>query len=159
MPKNNTSVLRWRPKNPYHCTPRASKGVFGCLGWGCLNYTMPKKEIVFDMAPKTPIPLYPIGQHRCFWIPEMGVFELHNAKKYSLDPGVATQTPLPLYPIGQQRCFWIPMMGVFELHNADKYCLGFGVAHQNPIPLFPIGQQRCFWIPGMGVLERHKATK
>ena len=35
----------------------------------------------------------------------MEVFELHNAKKYSLASGVALQTPIPLYPIGQQRCF------------------------------------------------------
>ena len=32
------------------------------------------------VAPQTPIPLYPIGQQKCFWIPMMMVFELHNAK-------------------------------------------------------------------------------
>ena len=35
----------------------------------------------YGVAPQTPIPLYPIGQQRCFWIPRMGVFGLQNAKK------------------------------------------------------------------------------
>ena len=34
------------------------------------------------VAPHIPVPLYPIGQQRWFWIPMMPVFELHNAKKY-----------------------------------------------------------------------------
>ena len=33
------------------------------------------------MAPQTPTPLYPIGQQRWFWIPGMGVVQLHHAKK------------------------------------------------------------------------------
>ena len=33
------------------------------------------------VAPQTLIPLYHIGQQRCFWIPRMVVFVLHNAKK------------------------------------------------------------------------------
>ena len=53
----------------------------------------------------------------------MVVFELPNAKKYSLCSGVAPQTPIPQYPTGQQKCFWIPMMLVFEMHNARKYHL------------------------------------
>ena len=32
------------------------------------------------VALQTPLLPYPIGQQRCFWIPKMGVFELHNAK-------------------------------------------------------------------------------
>ena len=98
-------------------------------------------------APQTPIPLYPTGQQKCVWIPRivlfemlldthrpaevflmMGVFELHNAKKYCLASGVAPQTPIPLYPTGQQRCSWIPMMVVFEMHDAEQYWLGSGVA-------------------------------
>ena len=41
--------------------------------------------IVFGLwagwRPQTLIPLYVIGQQRFFWIPGMGVFELHNTKK------------------------------------------------------------------------------
>ena len=32
------------------------------------------------LAPQTPISLYSMGQQRFFWIPRMGVFELHNTK-------------------------------------------------------------------------------
>ena len=39
--KKNVWVLGGRPKHPYLCTLQASKGVFGCLGWGCLKCTMP----------------------------------------------------------------------------------------------------------------------
>ena len=35
----------------------------------------------YGVGPQTPIPLYPVGQERCFWTPRMGVFELHNANK------------------------------------------------------------------------------
>ena len=83
----------------------------------------------------------------------MGVFELHNAKKYCWGSGVALQTPIPLYPLGQKRCFWIPGMGVFETNNGQKYCLGSGVAPQTPVPLHTMGQKGCFWIPRMGVFE------
>ena len=38
-------VLGWRPYHPYCCTPQASKGVFGDLGWGCLNCIMPKNTV------------------------------------------------------------------------------------------------------------------
>ena len=34
--------LRNSFQHPYHCTPQARKGVFGYLGWGSLNCTMPK---------------------------------------------------------------------------------------------------------------------
>ena len=105
------------------------------------------------MAPQTSIPLYPIGQQMGFWIPNMGLFELHNAKKQRLGSGVAPRKPIPLYCIEQQRCFWIPRIGVFELHKAKKYYLGSVVAPQTPIPRSPIGQQRCCWIPMMGCLN------
>ena len=105
------------------------------------------------------MPLYPIGQQRCFGVPRMGVFEMDNAKKYCLGSGVAPQKPIPLYPIGQQKCFGVPRMGLFEMDNAKKYCLGSGVAPKTLIPLYPIGQQRCFWIPGMGVFEMDNAEK
>ena len=39
--KNNVLVLGWRPKHQYHCTPQASKVVFGYLGWGCLYCRVP----------------------------------------------------------------------------------------------------------------------
>ena len=41
------------------------------------------------VALQTPIPLHTIRQKRCFWIPGVGVFELHNAKKCCLGSGVA----------------------------------------------------------------------
>ena len=74
-------VQGWRPKHPYLCTLQASKDVFGYLRWWCLKCTMPKKSLCSGVAPQTPIPLYPTDQQRCFWIPKMGVFELHSAKK------------------------------------------------------------------------------
>ena len=43
-----------------------------------------------------PIPLYPIGQQRCYSIPAMGTFQLRNAKK-SWGSRVAPQTP-PFWP-------------------------------------------------------------
>ena len=51
-------------------------------------------------------------------IPKMGVFEMHNAKKYAVGSGVALQTHLPLHTTSQKLCFWIPRMGGFEMHNA-----------------------------------------
>ena len=33
------------------------------------------------VALQTPIPLYPIGQKRCFCVPGMGVFEMDDAEK------------------------------------------------------------------------------
>ena len=89
----------------------------------------------------------------------MGAFELPNAKKKSLDSGVAPQTPIALYPIGQQRCLWIPKMGIFELHNAKKNSQRSGLAPQTPIVPYSIGQQSCCWIPRMGVFELHTAIK
>ena len=86
-----------------------------------------QKKIVFGFrggAPST-LPLYHIGQQKCFWIPRMVVFILHNANKYCLGSGVALQAPIPLYPIGQQKCFWIPRMVVFEQHNAKNILFGF----------------------------------
>ena len=82
---------------------------------------MPKNIVwVLGMAPQAPIPLYPMGEEKCFWIPRMVLFEMHHSKKYRLGSGVAPQAPIPLYPMGQQRCFWIPRMVVFEMHNAKK---------------------------------------
>ena len=91
------------------------------------------------VAPQPPIPLYPIGQQRRFWTPGMGVFDLHNAKKYCLGSGAApqTHTPIPLYPIGQQRRFWIPGIGVFELHNAKQTFPGFWGGAPNTHMLVP----------------------
>ena len=46
--------------------------------------TMPKNSfwVLGWAVPQTPIPLYPTGQKRWFCVPRMGMFELHNAKKY-----------------------------------------------------------------------------
>ena len=97
VPKNTVWVLDWRPKHPHHCTPWVSKGAFGYLGWWCLNCTMPKKTVwVLGCCPKHP--LYPTGQQRCFWMPGMVVFELHDAKNYCLGSGVAPLSRIPLYP-------------------------------------------------------------
>ena len=53
--KNIVWVLGWRSKRPYHCTPQASKGVFGYLEWWCLNCTMPKHIVrVLGWRPKHP---------------------------------------------------------------------------------------------------------
>ena len=84
------------------------------------------------VAPKTPIPLYPVGQQRFFCILGMGLFALDNAKKHCLDYGLAPQTPIPRYSIGQQSCFWIPMMAVFALHNAKKIVSIMGGRSKHP---------------------------
>ena len=38
-------------------------------------------SLAFEVSPQTPRPRSPIGQQRCFCMPMVGVFELHNAKK------------------------------------------------------------------------------
>ena len=96
------------------CQVQASEGVEACTHSG-----------FWVLVPQASIPLYLIGQQRCFRIPGMGVLGLHNAKKYCLGSGVATQTPIPLYLIGQERWFWIPWMGLFEQQNAKKTLFGF----------------------------------
>ena len=59
------------------------------------------------MAPQAPIPLYPTGQQRCFWVPRMGVFAMHNATTswYILGPRWCHVAPrhfrYPLYT------FWV----------------------------------------------------
>ena len=50
------------------------------------------------VAPKTPIPRYPIGQQSWFWLPRMGVIELHIAKKYCWDGAPNTHTTVPCWP-------------------------------------------------------------
>ena len=40
-----------------------------------------KKMCVFGVAPQMRIPLPQVCHQQCFWIPSMGVFEVHNAKK------------------------------------------------------------------------------
>ena len=55
----------------------------------------------FGVAPEASIPLYPIGQQRCFWTTAMGLFELHNAKNYRSGSGVAprhTHGPVAYWP-------------------------------------------------------------
>ena len=48
--------------------------------------------LVSGVGTQTPIPLYPIEQQRCFWIPRMGGFELHNAENYRGVGGCAPDT-------------------------------------------------------------------
>ena len=83
-----------------------------------------KYPVGSGVALQTRIPLHTTGHKRCFWIPRMGLFERHHAKKHCVGSGVALQTPTPLHATGQKSCFWIPRMGVFELHNARKYSSG-----------------------------------
>ena len=81
MPENIMWVLGWRPNHPYHCTPWARKGVFGSLEWVPLVCTMPETyQVGSGVAPQPPIPLHTMGQKRCFWIPGVGVFAIHNAR-------------------------------------------------------------------------------
>ena len=116
--------------------PKTPLLAYGLQRYGCLG-RHPRTQTIFlgivhlkhhhPRCPKTPltrqppIPLYPIGQQRCFWIPGMVVFELQNAMKYCLGSWVAPQAARPLYPIDQQRCFQIPVIVVFLLHNAKKF--------------------------------------
>ena len=52
------------------------------------------------VAPQTPIPLYPTGQERSFWIPMMVGFELHNDKILFVFCSGApqTRTAVPYWP-------------------------------------------------------------
>ena len=89
----------------------------------------------------------------------MGVFELHNARKYCVGSGLAPQPPTPLHSTGQAGFFWMPGVGVFEMHDGKKCCWGSVVAHQPPMALQAMGQKKCLWIPRMGAFEIHHAKK
>ena len=97
------------------------------------------------VAPQTPIPLYPTGQLKYFWVPSMVVFELHKAKKHCLGSGVAPQTPISLYPTGQHRCFSVPRMVVFELHNANTLFFGFWGGAPNTHTTVPHRPAKVIW--------------
>ena len=120
---------------------------------------MPKKLFGFPGGAPTCHTSVPYRSANVFWIPLMGVIEVHNAKKYCFRSGVAPQTPIPRYPIGQQKCFWISMMELSELHHAKKHSLGSWVAPKTSLPLYPVGQQSCFCILMMGVFGLHSAKK
>ena len=75
-------VLGWRPNHPYFGTLLAGKNVFGYLGWMVFEIHNARNYCLDTwVAPQTPIPQNPIGQRTCFWIPEMVVLKLNNAKK------------------------------------------------------------------------------
>ena len=65
-----------------------------------------KYRVGSGVAPKERIPLHTMVQKKCFWIPEMVVFETHHTKKYGLDSGVAPQTRIPLHTMGQKSWFF-----------------------------------------------------
>ena len=123
------------------------KRCFGCLGSVYLKPTMPKNTCAHQ------------GPEKVFWIPRMGVFDMHDAKKNCVGSGVALQTHIPVHTTGQKRCLWIPRVGVFETHNAKKDGVGSGVALQTRIPVHTTGQKRCFRIRRVGVFETHNAKK
>ena len=104
------------------------------------------KKVFFGFWGGAPICLCPFGQHRCFWIPRMGAFELHYAKQYCLSSGVAPQAVIPFYPICQQRCFQISRNGVFEQHNT-KLIVGFRAGALKTHTIVPNMPAQIFLIP------------
>ena len=87
---------------PYLCTKYGSY-FFGCLGWGCLKCTMPKKLGVCrgTLSEHTSNSAPHICQQKHFWMPRVRVFEMCNAKKV-WGFGVALQ--VPLHQACEQNC-------------------------------------------------------
>ena len=73
----------WGSEHAYLYTKRTTKSVFRCLVWVFLKRTMPKMCIV-GVAPQTCIPWHQTYHQKYFWIPGMGVFEMHDDKKCAL---------------------------------------------------------------------------
>ena len=104
--KSGLWVLGWRSKHPHLCTPPGRKPVFGYLRWVRLKRTMPKNIAwVLGWRSRHPYLCTPRARKAGFWIPRMGVFETHHAKKYCVGSGLALQTPMPLHTTGQTTCF------------------------------------------------------
>ena len=80
---NKCAFWGWRAEHAYLCTKRTTKSVSGCLVWVVLKCTMPNMCIV-GVAPQTCMPLDQTYHQKCFWIPGIGGFEMHNAKKWAL---------------------------------------------------------------------------
>jgi hypothetical protein len=77
---------------------RPSTGASHVTMWPCDHH------VGSGVALPAPIPLHTTSQKRCFWIPRMGVLELHNARKHRVGSGVAPQPPISLHTVGQKLC-------------------------------------------------------
>ena len=92
------ALLAWRPKRAHLCTNSASNSAVGYLGRACLKCAMPK-HCPFGVPPQARIPLHQICQQQCSWVPRMGMFEMHNAKKMLFWRGApSTHTSAPNMP-------------------------------------------------------------
>ena len=126
-------VLGWRSKHPYHGTSQARNCVSGYLGWVSLKCTRPKKDAVGSgVALQTRIPWHFTSQKRCFWIPRMGAFGMHNGQKRCF--GVWGLGPKNGYHgTAQARNCVSGYLGWVSLkcRMPKKYFVGSGVALQN----------------------------
>ena len=114
----------------------------------------------FGVAPQAPIPLYPMGQQRCFWIPRTVVFEMHNVKKYWLGSGVAPQAPIQTtVSHGPATVFLDTWNGVVRNAQCEKISFWFWGGAPSTHTTVPHGPAKVHWIPSMVVFEMHCAGK
>ena len=127
-------VLGWRSKNPYHCTPRAGKGVFGSPGWVSLKCTMPKNMLWFlGWRSKNPYHCTPQARKGVFGYLGWVSLERTMPENIVWVLGWRLNHPYHCTPQASKGVFWIPRMVMLELHSAKKFCLGSRVAPQTPI--------------------------
>ena len=131
---------RTRPNSPsrgLHCTVNRHHN-FSQFFTICHTFST-----IFQMGcdHNAPPPLS-MGQNRCFCIPGMGLFELHNARKTVRLLGWRHKHPYLCPPWARKGIFEYLACGCLEW-TTPKSSSGSGVAPQTPIPLYPIGQQRC----------------
>ena len=85
----------WRAEHVHVRTKIATKIVFGYVVWMRVNEQC-DKICISGVADGTHIPLHQKCQQKCLWIPSMGVFEMHNAKKvcfWCTAPNAHTSVP------------------------------------------------------------------
>ena len=88
----------------------------------------------------------------------MDAFELHNARKCRLGPGVAPQ-PYPCTPFGQKRCLrylgWVSLN--YTMPENIVWVPGWHPNH--PYLCAPWTGNCFFWIPRTALFELHNARK
>ena len=85
----NRGVLTWRPKCTYLCTKYASHIFLLGAEYVCVWDEQCQQLWGLDVVPQMRIPLHQMCQKPFFWMPSMGVFEMHNANNC----GVLTWRP------------------------------------------------------------------
>ena len=140
MPKYYVSVLGWRPKHPYHCTPQARKGVSGYLGWLSVNCLVPQNIVwVLGWRSKHPYLCTPQARKGVSGYLKWWCLKRTMPKNMLWVLGWRPKHPYHC----TLQLFWIPRMVMFETHRAKKNAMGSGVAPQIRIPLHTLAQKRC----------------